>query len=64
MDVVKKISSVSSHRAIELRSQWSWVTDVVRPLLEAAIGDLPLVSWSVYAVISPHATLGSRQHQY
>ncbi|OOO07365.1 hypothetical protein OAory_01038650 [Aspergillus oryzae] len=39
-DVVRKISSASSRCATELRSEGSWVMDVVRPLLEAAIGDL------------------------
>ncbi|RAQ45616.1 hypothetical protein AFGD_005970 [Aspergillus flavus] len=39
-DVVRKISSASSRCATELRSEGSWVMDVVRPLLEAAIDDL------------------------
>ncbi|KAE8401193.1 hypothetical protein BDV37DRAFT_285893 [Aspergillus pseudonomiae] len=46
-DIVKKISSASSRCATELRSEGSWAIDVVRPLLEAAIDDLPLESWSV-----------------
>lgn len=45
---VQKISESSCKSAVELRSEGSWIIDVARPLLQLAIGTLPLECWSVY----------------
>ncbi|PWY67514.1 hypothetical protein BO70DRAFT_345297 [Aspergillus heteromorphus CBS 117.55] len=46
-DGIEKISQASCRCTAEFRSEGSWVMDVVRPLLDLAIGDLSLESWSV-----------------
>lgn len=47
-DVARKVSNASCQCAFELRSKGSWVNKVALPLLEGAIGELPLKCWSVY----------------
>ncbi|PWY88611.1 hypothetical protein BO94DRAFT_565484 [Aspergillus sclerotioniger CBS 115572] len=44
---IQMISNASSRCATELRSEGSWMMDVARPLLDLAIDELPLESWSV-----------------
>ncbi|KAJ5706416.1 hypothetical protein N7536_002105 [Penicillium majusculum] len=46
-DVARKVSNASCQCAFELRSKGSWVNKVALPLLEGAIGELPLECWSV-----------------
>ena len=46
-EVTRKISAASCQCVTELRSEGSWVNKVAVPLLEAAIGDLPLECWSM-----------------
>ncbi|KAE8375681.1 hypothetical protein BDV26DRAFT_283250 [Aspergillus bertholletiae] len=44
---IDNISVASCKCATQLRSEGSWVIGVVRPLLQCAIGTLPLECWSV-----------------
>lgn len=45
---IQKATKASCCYTTELRSEGSWVMDVVRPLLNLVIDDLPLESWGVY----------------
>ncbi|PLB44908.1 hypothetical protein P170DRAFT_479449 [Aspergillus steynii IBT 23096] len=44
---IDKVSAASHKCDAQLRSESSWVIEVVRPLLQCAIGTLPLECWSV-----------------
>ncbi|KAL2812681.1 hypothetical protein BDW59DRAFT_36804 [Aspergillus cavernicola] len=44
---VAKLSEASSKCKVELRSEGSWVIQVAWPLLQLAVGELPLDCWSV-----------------
>lgn len=46
-EVTTKISAASCQCMTELRSEGSWINKVAMPLLEEAIGDLPLECWSM-----------------
>ncbi|KAF4765731.1 hypothetical protein HAV15_003422 [Penicillium sp. str.  len=57
-DVARKVSNASCQCAFELRSKGSWVNKVALPLLEGAIGELPLKCWSVPRYIQPQNRFG------
>lgn len=48
---INEVVSGARKCVIQQRSESSWVTEVARPVLQAAIGDLPLESWGVYVSI-------------
>jgi len=49
-DVAQRITAASAQCEAEMRSENSWVIEVPVPLLNAAIGKLPLKYWSVYVL--------------
>lgn len=53
LDKIKEVVAGARKCVIQQRSESSWVTEVIRPVLQVAIGDLPLESWGVYVPTPP-----------